>query len=176
MLVLSAVAHSISMGTAWEANNEFPWDIGRYIGGLENIKINVTLRIFSNKWHVYAGLAIYNPSAKQQIEQYAQSVTELYKLMGPNHRKELSERIMAARNAVFPHPIRQDLLLKDEVLDKFSLGLPPPERLRNNHLSLLGMVDCWWKLGIVPYDHMICSTPVSSSSRQQQISACLERR
>lgn len=22
------------------------------------------------------------------------------------------------------------------------------------------MVDCWWKLGIVPYDHMICSTPL----------------
>jgi hypothetical protein len=30
----------------------------------------------------------------------------------------------------------------------------------NNHLSLLAIVDCWWKLGIVPYDHMICSTPV----------------
>ncbi|KAI9723127.1 MAG: prephenate dehydrogenase (NADP(+)) [Chrysothrix sp. TS-e1954] len=157
-----AVTHAafLSMGTAWEANKQFPWDVGRYIGGIENIKINVTLRIFSNKWHVYAGLAIMNPSAKQQIEQYAQSVTELYKLMGPDHRQELTDRIMAARKAVFKQPIRKDLLLKDEVLDKFSLGSPPPERLRNDHLSLLAMVDCWWKLGVVPYDHMICSTPL----------------
>ena len=35
------------------------------------------------------------------------------------------------------------------------------KKLKNNHLSLLAIVDCWWKLGIVPYDHMICSTPVS---------------
>ena len=52
-------------------------------------------------------------------------------------------------------------VLHDELLDQFSLGEKPAEKVRNNHLSLLAMVDCWWKLGIVPYDHMICSTPVS---------------
>ncbi|CRK39926.1 hypothetical protein BN1708_020662, partial [Verticillium longisporum] len=30
----------------------------------------------------------------------------------------------------------------------------------NNHLSLLAMVDCWAQLGIVPYNHMVCSTPL----------------
>lgn len=30
----------------------------------------------------------------------------------------------------------------------------------NNHLSLLAMVDCWAELDIVPYDHMLCSTPL----------------
>jgi hypothetical protein len=34
------------------------------------------------------------------------------------------------------------------------------ERVPNNQLALLSMVDCWWKLGLNPYDHMICSTPV----------------
>ena len=159
-----AVTHAafLSMGTAWQANNQFPWEINRYVGGIENVKINVTLRIYSNKWHVYAGLAILNPSAKEQIRQYAESVTELFKLMLGGQREELTKRIKTAREAVFgARRGNEDLLLRDEVLDRFSLGKVPQERTPNNHLSLLAIVDCWWKLGIVPYDHMICSTPVN---------------
>ncbi|KAF2813766.1 Prephenate dehydrogenase [Mytilinidion resinicola] len=159
-----AVTHAafLSMGAAWMANKQFPWEIPRYLGGIENVKINVTLRIYANKWHVYAGLAILNPSAQKQIKQYAESVTELFKLMLGGHRQELSDRIHKAGAAVFKDNNDHDLLLEDEVLDRFSLGeLPEPEqRVKNNHLSLLAMVDCWWKLGIVPYDHMICSTPL----------------
>lgn len=158
-----AVTHAafLSMGTAWQANQQFPWETTRYVGGIENVKINVTLRIYSNKWHVYAGLAILNPSAKEQIRQYAESVTELFKLMLGGHRDELSKRIKSAGAAVFKSGQGdKDLLLRDDVLDRFSLGNVPKERTPNNHLSLLAMVDCWWKLGIVPYDHIICSTPV----------------
>ena len=160
-----AVTHAafLSMGTAWQANNQFPWHLPRYVGGVENVKINLMLRIYSNKWHVYAGLAILNPSAKAQIRQYAESVTELFKLMLGGHREELTKRIYAARAAVFgkSRADGEELLLQDELLDQFSLGEKPAERVKNNQLSLLAMVDCWWKLGIVPYDHMICSTPVS---------------
>ena len=161
-----AVTHAafLSMGTAWQANNQYPWQLPRYVGGVENVKINLMLRIYSNKWHVYAGLAIMNPDAKAQIRQYAESVTELYKLMLGGHRDELTKRIHAARAAVFGNQKRngdEELLLQDELLDQFSLGEKPAERVKNNQLALLAMVDCWWKLGIVPYDHMICSTPVS---------------
>ena len=165
-----AVTHAafLSMGTAWKANNQFPWEINRYVGGIENVKINVTLRIYSNKWHVYAGLAILNPSAKDQIRQYAESVTELFKLMLGGHRKELEKRIKTAGAAVFKQGRgEEDLLLRDEVLDRFSLGRVPSERTPNNHLSLLAVVDCWWKMDIVPYDHMICSTPVCFCSKIQ---------
>ncbi|KKY21234.1 putative prephenate dehydrogenase [Diplodia seriata] len=158
-----AVTHAafLSMGAAWHANAQFPWEMPRYVGGIENVKINVTLRIYSNKWHVYAGLAILNPYARRQIRQYAESVTELFKLMLAGHKDELRARIYTAAKAVFRGDGGdEDLLLKDEVLDRFSLGEKPPERVKNNHLSLLAMVDCWWKLGIVPYDHMICSTPL----------------
>ena len=157
-----AVTHVafLSMGSAWRANHQFPWEINRYVGGIENVKINITLRIYSNKWHVYAGLAILNPSARQQIRQYAESVTELFKLMIGGHRDELERRIKTAGAAVFGDGLRRhELLLRDDILDRFSLS-GPKERMPNNHLSLLGIVDCWWKLGIVPYDHMICSTPV----------------
>lgn len=158
-----AVTHAafLSMGKAWHANSQFPWEIARYVGGIENVKINLTLRIYSQKWHVYAGLAILNPFAKEQIKQYAQSVTDLYKLMLGGHRKELSNRIKSAGLAVFgTMEPTEELLLKDDVLDRFSLGKKPETPLPNNHLSLLAMVDCWSQLGIVPYDHMICSTPL----------------
>jgi prephenate dehydrogenase (NADP+) len=159
-----AVTHAafLSMGTAWQANNQFPWEISRWVGGIENVKINITLRIYSNKWHVYAGLAILNPAAKQQIRQYADSVTELYKLMIGGHREELKRRVKAAGASVFKEGTEgQDLLLKDDVLDRFSLSNQTREKSPpNSHLSLLAIVDCWSKLGIVPYDHMICSTPV----------------
>ncbi|KAL9074155.1 MAG: hypothetical protein Q9157_004484 [Trypethelium eluteriae] len=158
-----AVLHAafLSMGTAWAGGKEFPWEIPRYIGGIENVKINVTLRIYSNKWHVYAGLAILNPSAKKQIRQYADSAKELFTLMLGGHREELRKRVESAKAAVFKGDAGDDdLLLRDDVLDRFSLAELPPERVKNNHLSLLAMVDCWWKLGIVPYNHMICSTPL----------------
>jgi prephenate dehydrogenase (NADP+) len=158
-----AVTHAafLSMGKAWHANAQFPWEIDRYVGGIENVKINLTLRIYSQKWHVYAGLAILNPYAKEQIRQYAQSVTDLFKLMLGGHREELERRIKEAGAAVFGTKLwDSDLLLKDEVLDRFSLGKKPETPMPNNHLSLLAMVDCWSSLGIVPYDHMICSTPL----------------
>ena len=164
-----AVTHAafLSMGSSWCANKQFPWELGRYVGGIENVKINITLRIYSNKWHVYAGLAILNPSAKKQIREYAESVTELFKLMLEGDRTGLSKRVKSAGEAVFggrEKKARDELLLRDEVLDRFSLGKAPPEKTPNNHLSLLAMVDCWCKLGIVPYEHMICSTPVSGLS------------
>ena len=161
-----AVTHAafLSMGGAWFANNQFPWDSSRYVGGIENVKMNITLRIYSNKWHVYAGLAILNPDAKRQIKQYAESVTELFKLMLAGQRDELRERVHTARKAVFgENEDGKKLLLRDDLLDRFALGTIPEKKLKNNHLSLLAMVDCWWKLGIVPYDHMIYSTPVSNT-------------
>ena len=158
-----AVTHAafLSMGTAWYANSQFPWETDRYVGGIDNVKVNLMLRIYSNRWHVYAGLAILNPAAKIQIRQYADSVTELFKLMLGGHREELGKRVKTAGAAVFIAQKDEKLLLRDDVLDRFSLGKASKEKTPNSHLTLLAMVDCWWKLGIVPYDHMICSTPVS---------------
>ncbi len=166
-----AVTHAafLSMGKAWHATSQFPWEGARYVGGIENVKINLMLRIYSQKWHVYAGLAILNPEARRQIAQYADSTTELYKLMLAGRRDELRRRVYAARERVFGASgglqkwEAKKPLLRDEVLDRFSLGSKRPDSgsiLPNNHLSLLAMVDCWSQLGIVPYDHMICSTPL----------------
>lgn len=161
-----AVTHVafLSMGKAWHAEKEFPWEGARYVGGIENVKINLMLRIYSQKWHVYAGLAILNPQARKQIAQYAKSTTELYKLMLGGRLEDLRARVYTARDRVFGRAgeVRweEEPLLRDDVLDQFSLGKKPESLLPNNHLSLLAMVDCWSELGIVPYDHMICSTPL----------------
>lgn len=160
-----AVTHAafLSMGKAWHANRQFPWELSRYVGGIENVKVNLTLRIYSQKWHVYAGLAILNPEAKEQIAQYARSVTILYKLMLEGNLEGLRTRLYAARDKVFGPSTTWDTrpLLKPSIFSAFSLGTPTDEDPRpNNHLSLLAMVDCWAALNIVPYDHMLCSTPL----------------
>jgi prephenate dehydrogenase (NADP+) len=171
-----AVTHAafLSMGKAWHATKQFPWEGSRYVGGIENVKINLMLRIYAQKWHVYAGLAILNPEAHKQINQFAKSATELFSLMLEGRADELRQRVYAARDRVFgpeDKPKWEDRpLLPVELLDKFSLkpaaststssNPPQPRTLPNNHLSLLAMVDCWSALGIVPYDHMICSTPL----------------
>ncbi len=201
-----AVTHAafLSMGKAWHASEQFPWESAgatgrRYVGGIENVKINLTMRIYNQKWHVYAGLAILNPEARKQIAQYARSVTELYKLMIAGREAELRARVLRAREKVFGTDDRPKWaaapLLDDRVLDRFSVGsgsggsggsssnnnddgvydndpaattnttaaaaaTDAQKPLPNNHLSLLAMVDCWSALGIVPYEHMICSTPL----------------
>lgn len=160
-----AVTHAafLSMGVAWMASNQYPWETPRWVGGIENAKINISLRIYANKWHVYAGLAITNPSAHEQVLQYAKSATELFTLMIQGRREDLHARLDSARKFVFHHnPHHDSLLLDDTILQEFSLGKGPPnnEEQPNSHLSLLAIVDSWFRLGIIPYDHIICSTPL----------------
>ncbi|CAD6891189.1 unnamed protein product [Tilletia controversa] len=98
-----AVTHAafLSMGTAWRCSNAYPWDTGLYPRGIETVKINLMLRIYSAKWHVYAGLALLNPSARTQVTQYAESATGLFKLMIAEDEGALVKRVFEARRKVF---------------------------------------------------------------------------
>ncbi|EJU03432.1 prephenate dehydrogenase [Dacryopinax primogenitus] len=163
-----AVTHAafLSMGTAWHCSMSYPWEMGQYVGGIETVKVNIMLRIYANKWHVYAGLAILNPSARMQIDQYAQSVTDLFKMMISGDEVALKKRMYEAREIVFSSSEKQrpPILLSEEILDRFSLGVRPQTPTRpsaNSHLSLLAMVDCWAALRILPYKHLdLAATPI----------------
>ncbi|POW22627.1 hypothetical protein PSHT_01121 [Puccinia striiformis] len=130
-------------GNPWHATGRFPWDSGRYIGGIEVAKINITLRIYSSKWHVYAGLAILNPIARVQIDQFARSVTELFVLMVSNDEEGLRKEYM---------PVEITFAIGEP-----AAGPSPP----NSHLTILAIVDCWHQLGLNPFIHLdIAATPV----------------
>lgn len=127
------------MGTAWKSEGSYPWENARWVSGVEVIKVNIALRIYAAKWHVYAGLAMLNPSAQRQIQQNARSVTELYKLMVGGHADKLAERVWAARKAVFGLDWGQDgnatkakgrkpILLTKDVLNQFSRHSRPSRR------------------------------------------------
>jgi prephenate dehydrogenase (NADP+) len=147
-----------SMGTAWKEAGFFPWENASYIGGIDNVKILTTLRIFSYKAHVYAGLAILNPYAKQQVKQYAKSESELFKLMIQEEEAVFRERLYKARDFVF-HESRKPIMLSDKVMKEFSLSQNHELQKPNSHLSILSMVDAWYHLGVNPYDNLICQTP-----------------
>ena len=149
----------LSMGTAWKTHATFPWEHPSYSKSIENVKILITLRIYASKWHVYAGLAMMNPDALAQIQQYSKSVSELFKLMLLENEAEFVARIKKAREFVFVFD-RKPIMLSDSLLDQFSLSeVPKDKRKPNSHLSLLAVVDCWYQLKIQPYDHLICETP-----------------
>ncbi|TDL22785.1 prephenate dehydrogenase [Rickenella mellea] len=184
-----AVTHAafLSMGTAWSRNLEYPWEHGYYVGGIETVKVNIMLRIYANKYHVYAGLAILNPSARIQIDQYAKSTTDLFKLMLEGNEEGLRSRLYRARDSVFREADvtnRRPILLSEAVLDRFTLRGTKPVKTSttlngstepqsaprspsdngpkaNSHLSLLAMVDCWAALGILPFVHLdLAATPI----------------
>lgn len=116
-----------SMGTAWGCSRQYPWEHGKYVGGIETVKVNIMLRIYSNQWHVYAGLAILNPTARVQLDQYARSTLEIFKLMLNLDEEGLRKRIYAARDKVFgPAQMRRPMLLSEDILDQFSLGRQSP--------------------------------------------------
>lgn len=178
------------MGTAWHSAGEFPWETGLYVRGIEVAKINITLRIYSNKWHVYAGLAILNPAARVQIDQYAKSVSDIFKLMIMEKEDELRERLYKAREFVFPSFSEEEvgggeggkgkttqaapLFMEDEVFDQFAIGSPQASTSaknvngpstaappQNSHLSLLAMVDSWHQLRLHPFEHLtLAATPI----------------
>ncbi|HEY4323009.1 MAG TPA: prephenate dehydrogenase [Mucilaginibacter sp.] len=147
-----------SMGTAWKEAGFFPWENASYTGGIDNVKILTTLRIFSYKAHVYAGLAILNPYARQQVKRYAVSESELFKLMIKEEEGAFRARIYRARDFVF-HESRKPILLNDRVMKEFSLSQKTEQQKPNSHLSLLSMVDAWYHLEVNPYDNLICQTP-----------------
>ena len=147
-----------SMGTAWKEAGFFPWENGSYLGGIDNVKILTTLRIFSYKAHVYAGLAILNPYARQQVKRYAASDSDLFKLMIQEDEKLFRERLYRARDFVF-HESRKPILLNDKVMKEFSLSQNHELQKPNSHLSILSMVDAWYHLGVNPYDNLIAQTP-----------------
>lgn len=162
-----------SMGTAWAAQSSYPWEHGQYVGGIETVKVNIMLRIYANKWHVYAGLAILNPSARIQIDTYASSATDLFKLMLAGDYLGLRQRVYAAREKVFSIKETEDggstcIFLTEDVLDQFTIGgngrcspTGSTAPRTNSHLALLAMVDCWSRLSIQPFDHLaLAATPV----------------
>jgi prephenate dehydrogenase (NADP+) len=147
-----------SMGTAWKNAGIFPWENASYIGGIDNVKILTTLRIFSYKAHVYAGLAILNPYARLQVKRYAVSESELFKLMIKEEEETFRARLYRARDFVF-HESRKPILLNDAVMKEFSLAQKAEQQKPNSHLSILSMVDAWYHLGVNPYDNLMCQTP-----------------
>jgi prephenate dehydrogenase (NADP+) len=116
------------------------------------------LRIYAGKPHLYSGLAILNPFAREQVSQYAKSESELFRLMIQEDEKNFRERIETVGDFVFKDKESQ-ILLDDKIMGEFSLGIPPEQRKPNSHLSLLSMVDAWYQLGINPYNNLICQTP-----------------
>ena len=147
-----------SMGSAWKNAGFYPWDNPVYAGGIDNVKVLTTLRIFSYKSHIYAGLAILNPYAKEQVRIYAKTESELFSMMIAEKEEEFRDLIYKAKEFVFNHGSKP-LLLNEKIMDDYSMADKAHIRKPNSHLSILSMVCAWYKMQVNPYDNLICETP-----------------
>lgn len=148
-----------SIGTAWQNAGVFPWENKGYDGGIDNIKVLLALRIYGGKSHVFGGLALLNPYARKQVNQYAKSESELFKMMIQEDKTRFMQRMNRAADFVFGKGDKP-ILLDDATMGEFSLGIQSEETKVNSHLSQLTMVDAWYQMGINPYKHnKLCGTP-----------------
>ncbi len=159
MADIQAVTHVgfESIGTAFMHRKVYPWANTLHPNGLDNVKLLMTLRIYSYKFHVYSGLALQNPYAKKDVRSYAKAETELFELMIEENEKKLRKKIYAARDTVFKDK-SSNLILDDKIMNEFSLSQDTSHK-PNSHLSLLAMVETWHRLGTNPYKSLICQTP-----------------
>jgi prephenate dehydrogenase (NADP+) len=146
-----------SIGTAFMHRKVFPWENGELNHGMDNIKLLLTLRIFSYKHHVYSGLAMLNPFAKTDVRKYAKAENELFGMMITENKNKLRSRVLKARDKVFRDK-KSILMLDDTFMNEYSLNnkfIHKP----NSHLSLLSMVCTWSDLNTNPYKNLVCQTP-----------------
>jgi prephenate dehydrogenase (NADP+) len=147
-----------SMGSAWKNAKFYPWESAAYTEGIDNVKILTTLRIFSYKAHIYAGLAILNPYARKQVRVYAQAEAALFKLMICEDERKFRRIIYRARGFLFKDN-SSFLMLDDKVMKEFGLSNSLHKPKPNSHLSILSMAYAWYKMKINPYANLMCQTP-----------------
>jgi prephenate dehydrogenase (NADP+) len=146
-----------SLGTAFMHRKTFPWESNTKIAGIDNIKILLTLRIYSYKSHVYAGLAFQNPYAAKDVRTFAASQNELFTWMISENKQKFESKVKKARDKIFMQN-QDQVLLNDSLLEEFTLN-PGENHVANSHLSLLSMLCTWSALDASPYKNMMCQTP-----------------
>ncbi|ADQ16936.1 Prephenate dehydrogenase (NADP(+)) [Leadbetterella byssophila DSM 17132] len=146
-----------SLGTAFMHRKAYPWEDKSQVQGIDNIKLLLTLRIFSYKPHVYSGLAFENPFAIKDVRKFARIENELFGLMITENKNALASRVLKARDKVFGER-KAPYMLDDKLMREYTLN-PGSNHKPNSHLSLLTMVCTWADLGIDPYKNMVCQTP-----------------
>lgn len=144
-----------SLGTAFMHRKVYPWEDKSQIHGLDNIKLLLTMRIFSYKPHVYSGLAFENPFAIKDVRKFAQIEQELFGWMITGNKKKLYAKINQAKQKVFSNTRK---MLDNKLMKEYTLN-PGANHKPNSHLSLLTMVCAWADLGIDPYKNLVCQTP-----------------
>ncbi len=146
-----------SIGTSFMHRGVFPWENPLLTSGLDNLKLLLTLRIYSYKHHVYSGMAMLNPYSANDVRTYAQCENELFECIISQDQESLYTLVKQAGESVFGNHADKPML-SDEIMREYSLNRSEKHK-PNSHLSLLSMVLTWHRLQTNPYDNLICQTP-----------------
>lgn len=146
-----------SIGTSFMHRKLYPWENPLHANGLDNLKLLLTLRIYSYKYHVYAGMAMLNPFAERDVRMFAEVENELFGLMISEDEESFREMVYEAKGKLFGNK-EIPLMLNDKLMANYSLNSNFDHK-PNSHLSLLSMAVTWARLGSNPYENLVCQTP-----------------
>jgi prephenate dehydrogenase (NADP+) len=133
----------------------------------------LVFRIFTQKWHVYAGISLLNPFSESYLTHYATSVRAITAMVMERRFGELLERIKATAavlNANGLESLRKmtraqskasatgalgETISRDATAVEMTLSRLPSILL----VAILATGDMWVAHNIDPWEHLHCATP-----------------
>ncbi|RMD42148.1 hypothetical protein DV735_g3012, partial [Chaetothyriales sp. CBS 134920] len=113
----------------------------------------LAFRIFAQKWHVYAGLSLFNPFSETHLAHYATSARTLTALVMEGRHEELRQRLRTTA-AVLNHHRRAPAAASQR---PEGTDLPPLPLILS--IAIMATGDMWVAMNINPWAHLHCATP-----------------
>lgn len=142
----------LSLGTAFRSQGSVLVVSEAFVPYIVETAVTLVSRIYAQKWHVYAGLCIYNKFAMGHIDQYAKSAADLSDMIRQHKGRELCVRLRRAGNTLSTDKSNTGNFNSSTYSQMTQLNA-------TIYFALLSTIDTWAALRIKPTEHLSCSTP-----------------
>ena len=149
-----------TMGDAWRRLSVIPSAHPTYQNPIDDLKALMTQRLLSQNLDVYSGIAVENPEARRQVQEY---VASLHGLMQFSIRARDSE--VAKSHLLGFARVPRDYLGRDKIREAeetlealFGTKLNFEDHL-NSQTSLIAKGITWTVLGIMPSENLAFKSP-----------------
>jgi prephenate dehydrogenase (NADP+) len=148
----------LSIASAFAAAGCFPWLADSYSSAFDAMKFALAMRAASYPGHIYRGVQFGSDYGKKIVSSAIAAETGLLKMIYAGRRKDYSERIMAAKKALFGAGERP--ILSDEAMKQFGpLDSPVP----NSDISVVQLVVDAAESGRDLFEDLKATTPMYTS-------------
>lgn len=149
---------NLSIASTFAKVGCFPWLDEAYSSAFDIMKFAMAMRTASQKAHIYRGIQFGSEYGKEIVRSAKDIESELFSLIVSNKRKEYRNRVMAAKERLFPE--KQEPILTDKAMSQFGniTAINP-----NSHYSLIQWVVNAAESGRNIFEDLKATTPMYTS-------------